>query len=203
VRLLAWMAALTLLTGCNAVVTKAPMFGPADEAGAPALRPGVWRIATEPDCKVDESRPLLDWPECGGGVVLKDRAAGFYDRKTDKPVWKVQPFVLAAGTPRIGQAQVDVSGDVKMDSNPYAYAGVKPTKFDEHGRVTAFAFWPVQCGPLSKAGDQITTHPVPGMNIEPGELVCTTSSVDALRKAAAASEAWEVLTARWLRDGPG
>ena len=38
----------------------------------------------------------------------------------------------------------------------------------------------------------------------PGDPVCTTTSRDALRAAAKASEAWtpKLMTARWLRD-PG
>ena len=201
-RLLVWMAALTLLTGCNAVVTKTPMFTQADEAGAPALRPGLWRFITDPDCKVDESLPLAEWPECGGGVVLKPGTAGYYDHKTEKPVWTVQPFVIAGGTPRIAQAQVVVSGDVKLDASPYAYAGLRSTKLDPQGRITAFAFWVVQCGEPSSDGDHVTTHPLPGMDIKPGDPVCATTSADALRKAAKASEAWspKPLSARWLRD---
>ena len=204
-RLLVWMAALTLLSGCNAVTTRGALFTPADAAGAPAPRPGLWRFAIDADCKVDESRPLVEWPECGAGTVLGPGAAGYYDHRTGKPVWTVQPLTLVAGTPRIAQAQVSISGDAKMESDPYIYAGVKPTSFDDQGRITAFAFWLVQCGPPTADGDHATIHPAPGMDFKPGDPVCTTASAAALREVAKASEAWapKPLTARWLRDGPG
>ena len=61
------------------------------------------------------------------------------------------PFVLAAGEPRIAQLRVDVSVSGQADaqagggatasasasgggkSQPYGYAGVRPTKFDDAG----------------------------------------------------------------------
>ena len=50
-----------------------------------------------------------------------------------------------------------------------------------------------------------TLKPLPGMEMKPGDAVCTTHSKDALRAAAKASEAWAeapLPEARWLRDGP-
>lgn len=61
------MAACLPLGACNVVVTKAPLFSKADESGAPPLRPGLWRMGSEPDCTVDESKPLIDWPKCAPG----------------------------------------------------------------------------------------------------------------------------------------
>lgn len=203
----AWIAALTLLCGCNTVVTQAPIFTRADEASAPAVRPGLWRFDGDPDCKADENRPLVEWPKCAGGAVLRGGAAGYYERQSGAPLWTLQPFVLAAGAPRIGQAQLAFGGDVTLDRRPYAYVGARATKFDQAGRILILTFWPVQCGPPpeSNQGLGATAKPLPGMVMKPGEPVCTTASADALRAAAKASEAWtpRPLTARWLRDaGP-
>ncbi|HEY7853246.1 MAG TPA: hypothetical protein VIB82_09745, partial [Caulobacteraceae bacterium] len=68
------------------------------------------------------------------------------------------------------------------------------------------SLWPVQCGP-PPPGDKAasTSKPLPGMVMKPDDPVCTTTSIPALRAAAKASEAWaeKLLSARWLRDGPG
>ncbi len=202
-KFLASMAALITLGGCNAVVTSTPMFTHADEAGAPEVRPGLWRFDNGDKCDFDESLPLKSWPECAGGVMLRDGNAGYFQRGVGKPVWTIQPVILTAGSPRIGQAQVKISGDVTVENQPYAYAGVRPTGFDGKGRVTAFAFWPVQCGsPPPGGNDAVTTRPLPGLTLKPGEPVCTTSSPTALRNAAKASEAWapKPMSGRWVRD---
>jgi hypothetical protein len=133
--------------------------------------------------------------------------------------------VLASGDPRILQIQVDVTmgaeahastsgaGQASTSSSsteihPYGYAALRPTRFDEKGRITAFTLWPVQCGPPPKDGKgeelPLVTHQLlPGMEMKPGDTDCSTSSVSALRDAAKASEAWADMPrqARWLRDG--
>ena len=200
------MAVCLLLGACNVVITKTPLFSKADESGAPPLRPGLWRMGAEPDCKVDEAKPLIDWPKCARGVVIRDGAGGYYDRDSGAPVWATQLIIVAGGTPRIGQVQAKLSGDVKVGANPYIYAGVRATKTDGEGRIVALSLWPVQCGPPpsddTTAG---TAKPMAGIEMAPGDPVCTTQSSDALRAAAKASEAWtpKLMTARWLRDaGP-
>jgi hypothetical protein len=197
------LAACLPLGACNVVVTKTPLFSPADESGAPPLRPGLWRMDSEPGCKVDESKPLVDWPKCARGVVIRDGAGGYYERESGAPVWTTQPLVVAAGAPRIGQLQAKISGDVKTKVNPYVYAGIRATKLDGEGRVVALSLWPVQCGPPpSDDTAGVTTKPLAGIEMAPGDPVCTTQSRDALRAAAKASEAWtpKLMTARWLRD---
>ena len=70
------LAALFLLTGCNVVLTKAPLFTAADEAGAPPMKPGVWAFE-DADFKFDEHQPIVAWPDCaGGGVVGPGQIAG-------------------------------------------------------------------------------------------------------------------------------
>lgn len=203
----AWiMAATLLLGGCNVVVTKDPLFTRASEVGAPTLKAGLWRMEMDPKCAVDETKPLLQWPECAAGAVIKDGMAGYYDRKADpeRPVWKQQPLILAAGDPRVLQVQTEVGGDVKMDSSPYLYLGVRVIKSDAAGTITEFSLWPVLCGP-PPPGDQdpLTKHLLPGLTAKADDPVCTTTSIPALQNAAKASEAWtpEVKKGHWVRDG--
>ena len=203
-RIVAIGALCLMLGACNVVVTTTPMFTKADEAGAPALKPGVWRLTGDEACTVDEAKPLIDWPKCAGGLVIKDGVAGYYNRDSSTPVWTLQPYVFAGGTPRIAQLQAKISGDVKVGADPYVYAGARATKTDSEGRITEVDLWPVQCGP-PPPGDKAesTSKPLPGIVMKPGDPVCTTTQVSVLRAAAKASEAWapKQIVARWLRDG--
>jgi hypothetical protein len=227
------VASLALLAACNMVITKKPLFSAADEVGAPALRPGVWLLQADPDCHVDTAKPLGEWPDCSGGVVV---AAGqITGRDTDHPSkMEVTPFTLAAGSPRIAQVLVSVDVSVHADVSAsadsgggvtgststttssdaskgkvYAYAGARPTKSDDAGLITAFSFWPVQCGPPppkdAKGNDvaSATLHPLRGLEMKPGDTNCTTQSKDVLFAAARASEPWATSlgTAHWVRDG--
>ncbi len=208
VRAAALILSLAVLAACNVVVTQAPLFTRADEAGAPSPRPGLWRFDGDADCRVDESRPLVEWPRCGAGAVLNSGTAGYFERETGVPVWTIQPLILAAGAPRIAQAQVKFSGDIKVEGATYAYAGVRATKLDDRGRIVALRFWPVQCGPPpppGEGGDAAagTSKPLAGLTMKPGDPACATTSQAALREAAKASEAWapKPLNARWVRDG--
>jgi hypothetical protein len=222
------LAALTLLSACNVVMTKDPLFTQKDAAGAPPLRPGVWMFFKDADCQVDEARPFVEWPSCaGGGLVGDDEISG---HKSSAPADQLEssPYVLAAGEPRVIQIQVDVdlsaqasaegTGDAQVSASapqsaharPYAYAAVQPTKFDDKGRIVAFTLWPVQCGPPppknAKGEDtaMATLKPLPGIQMKKDDAVCTTTSPAALRNAAKASRAWtdDPRTAYWLRDGP-
>jgi hypothetical protein len=227
-RRLAAVVGLILLSGCNVVMTKEPLFTQADGAHAPNLRPGVWIFFKEADCKVDESKPFTEWPDCaGGGLVTPGNVVRGHKANAPPDDLEDTPFVLAAGDPRIIQAQVDVDLSMQADASasggatasasasppvhakPYGYGGVRPTKFDEQGRITAFALWPIQCGPpppKDKDGNDTggsTLKPLPGIEMKPGDAVCTTRSVTALRNAAKASEAWAPKPAgesHWIRD---
>ena len=94
-------------------------------------------------------------------------------------------------------------------SRPYGYGAVRPTNVDDQGRITAFTLWPIQCGPpppKDKDGNDTaaaTLKPLPGLEMKPGDAVCTTKSVSALRNAAKASEAWAPQPrgdSHWIRD---
>jgi len=222
-------AALGLLTACNVVMTEKPLFTQADAAGAPALKPGVWLFFEEPGCKVDESKPFTEWPDCAGGGLVG--AAEIKGHKQDAPPDQLEtaPYVLAAGDPRVMQIQVDVDLSAHADvsasgedarasgstasasshSQPYGYAAIRPTKLDSQGRIVAFTLWPVQCGPpppKDANGDDTapaTQKLLPGLTMKDGDPVCTTTSTTALRAAARASEAWAPQPprdARWIRD---
>lgn len=226
-RFILTVACLALLSACNVVMTKDPLFTQADGAGAPTLRQGVWLFFEEPGCKLDESRSFTEWPDCaGGGYVTAGSVRG---HKSNAPPDQLEdtPFVLAAGDPRIMQLQVDVDLSAQADANasgdatasastsspvharPYGYGAVRPTRFDDQGRIIAFTLWPVQCGPpppKNKNGEDVapaTLKPLPGIEMKPGDAVCSTTSTAALRGAAKASEAWAPQPrseAHWIRD---
>jgi len=228
-RLALALTGLTLLSACNVVLTKTPLFTAADAAGAPTLRPGVWRFAEEPGCKVDESEPLADWPDCAAGGVASPTDVVGRKGGVGKDGLERTPIILAAGDPRVLQAQVSLditagasssasgaaSANVSASAtapqtSPWGYAGVRPLKHDAEGRITAFAFWAVRCGPPppKTSKDDLglggTEHPLPGLTMQDNGTDCTTDSKDVLRNAARVSEAWEdkpIPIARWVRDG--
>ena len=220
------LAPLALLGACNVVMTKDPLFTLADEAGAPRMRPGVWLMGKDGDCKVDEKAPIDAWPECAGGGVVKEGEVVGPDKKS-KGGWEHDPFILTAGDPRIMQIRVDMSASVEAtasasggatasaSSSPpqkaqlYGYGGARATKMDAQGFIIAISYWPVMCGPpppKNAKGEDValgTLKPLPGMDMKPGDATCTTTSTAALRGAAAASKAWadKPMNAHWVRDG--
>lgn len=112
-RILALLVSSLLLGACtNMVRSQAPWFGPADAAGAPPLRDGVW-AAVDPDCRFDANRPLEQWPGCAHGRVVRGgeelglNYSGSEDehgrREPSDYGWTSGVFVLAAGDPRIDQ----------------------------------------------------------------------------------------------------
>ncbi len=209
------LGAMVLLGGCNVVVTKAPLFAAADEAGAPPLKAGVW-VMEDADCQFDERKAIPDWPDCAGGMVFKDGVAISNNRKDGKDHWERQPLILAAGDPRIGQLlfHMDISSGAHSSSDQmmYGYAAVRPTRLGPEGRIIGVTYWMVQCGPppppSSKPKDDFkfgTRKPLPGIEMKPGDALCTTKSISALRGAAKASEVWreKPMNAHWARPaGP-
>ena len=204
---------LVLLSGCNILVTEQPLFTAADEAGAPALKPGVWLIFQEDGCKFDETRPIDEWPDCAGGGVIRPGEVIDHDQKAPKGVFEHSPFVFAAGAPRIAEMQMKeqvTSGDGGAQTTfTYAYGAARTTKLDDQGRIVAVTYWFVLCGPPApkdKHGDDTalgTLKPFPGLKMKPGDATCTTDSKAVVRSAAVASEAYKKgpLNAKWLRDG--
>jgi hypothetical protein len=230
-RLLTLLTMLLLLTGCidNAVRSKTPWFSAADEAGAPALRSGVWNATDDPKCRFDERRPLERWPECAYGFVVRPNETLMLSPGTIQPngdaapgyTWLSEPTVLARGEPRIEQTQCDVFGKNLGSIDPqaqaeseaegrfaYCYAAVRPDKLDPAGHIVAVTGWTVRCGPWnqdSKADSSITPAPFAGLTLVGRN--CTAASIDALRAAAVRSEALVgaphpgLQHAHWVRDG--
>lgn len=209
--LLALVAVAGLLGGCNMVVTTTPLFSRVDEAGGPALRPGVWSNPADAKCTFDATAPLDQWPECAKGAAIADGVISGYDTKDGKLVRQRFDFVLASGrTPVLQIHDVQPATAAAPAQNIYLYGGVRIDKTDERGRVTGMTTWPVLCGPPPPADAKFkgqprygSLHPLPGLTMDEDANDCTTTSPDALRNAAAASQQWadDPSTLRWVRDG--
>jgi hypothetical protein len=212
---LAGLALATALLGaCNMVVTKDPVFSKADAAGAPVLRPGVWDGDAKPDCQVDETKPLSQWPSCASGfVVMDDHRVGNFDDQGGKHAWTTTDYVLAAGEPRILQLYFHEGTDPMMPS-AYFYAAYRPTRFDDQGRVVAGRSWIVICGPPPAQPAQTdangkqrtgTEHPFRGLTMDSDGNNCSPDSPAALRNAARESRPLtapkDISGSHWVRDG--
>lgn len=230
-KMLLALAAAAALSGCNMVMTDKPMFAAADGAGAPALRPGVWR-SEERGCDFDESQPQDDWPLCSHAQP----SVG------NPPFWQV-----VAGDPLLLQVKYALPGAEASDAE-YFYIAVRPLKLDASGRVVAMKSWPVRCGPpppqpirpapaaarqkpksmtkaewanqqaklakieadaeaLQAQANRMagTKSPLPGMKMNEESNACAPDSMTSLRNAAKASEAWADADAvsHWVREtGP-
>jgi hypothetical protein len=213
-RLVLIVASLGLLGGCNVLMTQNPLLTGADAAGAPPMRPGVWAEELKPDCQADLSQPLASWPSCADGfVVLPGGKVGTFQQQDGKPAWVTSDLVMAAGDPLLLQARMEANIGGGVQPAAYIYAGARPTRFDDQGRVVELTTWPVLCGPPAPAdaknpdGTQRygTLQPADGLTMDPQGNDCTTTSGDAARAAAKASEAWNTPTGlshdHWVREG--
>lgn len=195
------VACALALAGCNLVYSEKPLFSAADSRGA-QFRPGVW-MKPEPGCDFDRAKPLKEWPECAGGIILRA------DRMVDpKQSGKEVAYVLADGEPPV----VQIPFDEKLKKPIFVYAGVRVSKTDERGRITEFRTWIAQCGPpppKPKDGAKpsfVTDHPLPGLKIDKESGMCIATSPGPVRVSVRASEAWDdgdksKVPASWLRDG--
>jgi hypothetical protein len=213
-----WLApVLFLLSACNVVISYTPMFTKADEAGAPRLKPGIWTTNHPPSCLVDERKPLAAWPECATGAMIAPGVVGSFTGTGAERRWDRDPFVLAAGDPRIGEVHfrgtMKGRGEGAVEGAAWGYAGVRPLKFDRQGRIIEVSYWVVQCGPppppspnppaKGEPAHPGTLHPLPGLAMTADRAVCTPDSAAAVRNAAKASEAWADKPVRlhWIRSG--
>ena len=204
--------ALMSLGGCNMVITQTPMFTKADGAGAPGFRPGVWRGKADAGCVFDETSPLDSWPGCANGALVDGDALTMVKTVNGQaaPAAKIA-YVLTGGDPRILQLSVgSLAPGLGLSLSGYLYGGVRPTKTDDQGRITAYTTWFVSCGPPpppSTNGTKIslaTQAPFPGLVMDKDGQNCTPSSVAALRNAAleSAKLPGDVPSdTRWVRDG--
>ena len=190
------------LGGCNVVYSDQPLFTRADEAGAPAMRPGLW-LSDDAKCQFDETKPVQRWPTCASWSLV--RAGQFLEYKA--PAWTSMDYVLAAGAPRVLQVPFTIE-----KATAYVYAGLKPLRSDSDGRITAVRTWSAQCGPpppqpppgsaAPSDGKQrsVTTQPLPGLEIKDDN--CIARDQGPVRASVTASEAWDTTpaTAHWVRD---
>jgi hypothetical protein len=198
---------LLALSACNWVVTKAPLFGATDQVGARHLRPGVWSSGSSSDCAFDERKPITEWPDCAGRGIISDGRWTTLDKKDGRWTRSVLRVLLTGGSPQILQTPPQRSS--KGGEGSYAYYGLKAERLDRGGRITAFKMWPVLCSSPTtapKTGDTTSapaTRPFPGMTMDASDSDCSTTSREALRQAADASQLWAdtALTAHWVRDG--
>jgi hypothetical protein len=194
---LALAVAAFALGGCNAVVTKAPLFTDAD-ASPHRLHDGIWN-PEKAGCAVDEAKPVDAWPECADPVLVRRGELLAWQR--DTRIWKSNDAMKALvvdGDPMILQVQDKPEGEAPY----YLYAGGSPT-LDARGRIVALQLWPVLCGP--PPADAGATKPFPGIVLNPQGHDCTTGDPKALRDAAKASKASakpeDLLAVHWVRDG--
>ena len=182
-RLLVLLMSSLLFGACtNMVRSETPWFSPADAAGAPALREGVW-AAGHPDCRFDPDRPLEQWPACAEGRVVREgeefrlnfiESVDGHGRRRRSYDWSSEAFVLAVGEPRIhqracgeppsGRRAEDATGEPVADAAVdaldeavsrlvYCYAGLRADTLDAEGRIVAFTTWPIWCGPLPQRAE--------------------------------------------------
>jgi hypothetical protein len=208
--LLALLAlAASMLSACNIVVTKTPLFADADKSPL-QFRDGVWNPA-DTDCAFDETKPVDAWPDCVKPVLVRN--GEFLSWQGDTKSWKSDDTgkaLIVAGDPMILQLY-----DKPENADPfYLYAALTP-KLDAQGRIISLQAWPVLCGPppppppggkadasaLTQAG---TKQPFPGMTMDAQGQNCTTGDPKALRNAARASKALVkdgLPSIHWVRDG--
>jgi hypothetical protein len=230
------VVALTLsmgLAGCNMVVSEEPWFTAADAAPEPVLRDGLWLQAAA-DCRVDEAEPAERWPECAHATFVRgsERWTMRWDQESGR---RRRSFAgWESDNAELSDALLIQNGDHLIAQDPppaeavgeraeegdrevYTYAALRPLRHDDQGKVTAMAFWLVQCGPLpeqkherrgrSRRDDDaaadagyVTDRPFPGLTVVENDCVAT--SVGALRNAAVLSESLgPPFEMRWLREG--
>lgn len=207
------------LSACNMVVSEKPWF---DAPGGPQLRNGLWANLQTPNCKVDDTAPIAEWPECASPMLITGTSYsgppnGPDGRSVTPDKWQALPHVLVGGDPQIDQLLLEPNqqgGQTASfsDAPIYLYFALRSVARDGEGRTIAAERWPVLCGPMPKKpreknGVPIFTseRPFKGIRVE-GEI-CVAESAEALRAAAAASEAaaqeagFTKVTSRWVRDG--
>ncbi len=213
------LSSLLLVACTNMVRSQTPWFAAADAGDAPSLRSGVW-AAVDPDCRFNADRPLEQWPACARGQVVRGGEAldlSFVESEgrggglRRSYAWTSEPFVLAAGSPRIHQRACGEPGGLRMAEQAtedfageaaeaadelvralvYCYAGLRADALDREGQIVAFTTWPIWCGPFPRGaenerGPQVTDAPFPGLTVV-GEH-CIADGIAAIRAAATASE---------------
>ena len=216
--LLAMGAALSL-SACNMVVSEKPWF---DAPSGAQLRDGLWANLQTPDCKVDAAAPIAEWPDCASPMLITGTSYsgppnGADGRSVSPDKWQALPHVLVGGDPHVDQLRLDPDPKAPQPNGwgnkpLYLYLALRAVARDGEGRIIAAERWPVLCGPMPKKpreknGVPIFTSEKPFKGIRVEGDACFAESAEALRAAAAASEAaaleggFTKVSSRWVRDG--
>ena len=186
------MAAALALGGCNMVVSDEPWLTRSDQALK--MKPGVWVELDKPDCDYDQSAPVAEWPSCADPALITEDGRFFgYEGKTAS--WNEIEVILDSETPTVVQVRMPAEFAARAPEAPtYFYAGMRAVETDANGHVTAMRSWLLVCGPVDNSeppeGEMpsgVTKAPFAGLTIV-GEN-CHADDLDALRNAAAESEA--------------
>ncbi len=190
--------------GCAMVTSDKPLFTSGD-AGAVALRHGLWTLPDD-TCKYDPAQPVTKWPSCANGMVVSSKTMTGGFGKADSPP-QTLGYVLAAGDPVV--VQLKGPPDAKPTDPAFIYAGLRPVRMDDTGRIVEAHVWLALCfkPPLNANGKLKTPAPFPGLTMKQGDPFCRAADPAAVRNAVIKSEANAIqgdklwLLARWLRDG--
>ncbi len=204
------------LSGCNMVMTHAPMLRSNESTASPKLRPGVWSV--EQPCRTESPSPLCGRP-VNMLVVTKTNVRQLIAPGTppnlrvslDHPL----PYVIGVGKPLLVQLRLDpLAPPGHAIPAQFTFAALAPIISDEKGEIVVAEAWPVECGPPPKPGDanyglqdeqgQVTNHPLPGLKMDAFD--CEPEGRSTIQRAAIASRAWfgGAFLLRWVKnDLPG
>lgn len=197
------------LAACSSVGSDAPLFGAADTAGAPALRPGLW-AAPSRGCRFSSKASVEKWPDCANGAVVAPQSLLGGRRDAAGAFTEVLPYLMAAGEPPV--MQIETPPGHELGGPRYVYAGVRPLAADEAGAIIKARIWLTLCAPPAvAAAPQTRPGKLPaGVIPSKDRTYCLTRSKTALRTLVRTSETWAFqgtpddygLVAFWVRDEP-
>lgn len=193
------------LGACAVVGSEQPLFDAADARGHAVLRTGLWAMPDE-DCTFDPAARSKDWNKCANATLVGPATFSERPSEGDDEDAKTLRYVLAGGAPRVAQIQAP---EGEGDPN-YAYAGLRPLRADEAGRIVEARVWLAMCEPppdpktVLEEGEARPPLPAGLVRDQKGPG-CTATKASAARAAVARSEAWAAqrdlaMTARWIRD---
>lgn len=133
------------ISGCQrqTLILDSAVLTPADEAGAPPLRPGVWARASR-ECDYDPNKALTAWPDCVGYFVVRDHELRWAGSS------EYSPMVLAGGYPRVLQEKTE---------RGYEYTGLRAQGFDPQRRVVLMERWSLACPDDPATGSTMACEP--------------------------------------------
>ena len=193
-RWLMLVSACLVLAGCERpVLSHHALFRPADARSAPSFREGIWLNGPSDGCEIDLSRPAGQWPDCADwtliaqGRIVRTKLSGRH-----APRRASQPFILAAGDPRILQeAAVDNPGF-------YRFTVVRPLQSDADGEITAAETWSVVCPPRPDKAERAVAI----AGLEAARAACRLRDVGTLNRVIGQAADWAPhQTMHWVRDG--